>query len=277
MAGQLGLPDRGSGADLQRAAGRHLRQEVDAQAAGYRQGGQSGRYVGLLALSEPRLPDVADRSGRDRDRRRFDRPGNQDFRRQAVHHQRSGHLGQHACGRRGDPPRALYAAGRALRPLDADADHPDAQRYGSLQPRDADAGHQARLQRAGERQLAAGGAGERPVQRSRRLGLGNLRGFGGHHAQQPFDPQLLQEGGLAPLSDGTEPASLDLGPDQRHLLQGHGLEFYRPLAGRPQAQFFHHLRPLVGAEQRLLFLADLDALFPLDGSFGRTGQAPYVA
>ena len=108
-------------------------------------------------------------------------------------------------------------------------------------------------------------------------GSGNVRRFGGHHAQQPLDQELLQEGRMAPLSDGPEPAAVAVGADQRHLLQGVRPEFHRPVAGRQEAQFVHHIGPLLRAEQRLLRMAEEYAVLPHVRSGGRSGQASQLA
>ena len=274
---QLGVRNRRPAAHVRRQQGRHVRQEVDAQASGHRQGDRSRSNVRIVALPEQGLPDVADRTRRNHHRRRLDRHRGQGIRRQAVHHQRSRHHGQPARGRRGDTPRALHPSGRALRPLAAHADYPHARLAGPLQPRSDHARHQTRFERAGERQLAARRAGLRPVQHRRRLGFGNVRRIGGHHAQQPFDQELLQEGRMAPLPDGPEPAAVAVGADQRHLLQGVRPEFHRPVAGRQEAQFVHHIGPLLRAEQRLLRMAEEYAVLPHVRSGGRSGQASQLA
>ena len=82
---------------------------------------------------------------------------------------------------------------------------------------------------------------------------------------------------MASLPDGAEPEVLDLGADQRNLLQGAGHELHRPVAGRAQAQLVHAVGTPLGTEQRLLFLADLHAALPHDGRRRRSGQAPTVA
>lgn len=111
--------------------------------------------IRVVALSERRLPDVADRTRRDDHRPGLDRHRSQGLRRQAVHHQRSRHHGQSARRRRGDPPRAGHPSGRTLQPRAADAHHPPAGFDGTLQPRGHHARHQARFERAGQHQLAA--------------------------------------------------------------------------------------------------------------------------
>ena len=82
---------------------------------------------------------------------------------------------------------------------------------------------------------------------------------------------------MAPLSDGPEPAAVAVGADQRHLLQGVRPEFHRPVAGRQEAQFVHHIGPLLRAEQRLLRMAEEYAVLPHVRSGGRSGQASQLA
>lgn len=145
-------------------------------------------------------------------------PRNQDFRGQAVHNQQCRNHGQQPCGRRGDSPRTLYPSGRTLQPRAADADHPYSRRNAALQRGGYHAGHQTGVERTRGHQLASRREGVRPVQHRRRLGFGNVRGFGRNHAQQPFYPQFLQEECVATLPDGSEPASVDFGTDQRYVL-----------------------------------------------------------
>ncbi len=140
------------------------------------------------------------------------------FEGKALYRQRGGHIGQYARRRRSDPPRALCTSGRSLQPRHAHADHTHPHVDGALRRRERHARRQAREQRAGRCQLASGREGERPVQYRRRLGLGNVRRFDRRHAQQPLSAQLLQEGRLAPLPFGTEPAPLDFGTEQRYIL-----------------------------------------------------------
>ena len=92
--------------------GRHLRQKVDAQTTGHRQGNRPRSDVRLVALPEQRLPDVADRTRRDDHRNGLDRHRGQGIRGQAVPDQRGGHHGQPARRRRSHPPRAAHLPGR---------------------------------------------------------------------------------------------------------------------------------------------------------------------
>ena len=262
MGRQLGLRNQRPAADVRREQGRHLRQKVDAQTTGHRQGNRPRGDVRLVALPEQRLPDVADRTRRDDHRPGLDRHRGQGIRGQAVPDQRGGHHGQPARRRRGHPPRAAHLSGRTLRPLAADADHPHARFDGAFQPRNDHARHQTGIRPACQRQLAARGAGIRPVQHRGRLGFRYVRGFGRHHAQQPFGQKFLQKRRMAPLPDGTEPASVVIGPDQRYLLQGLCPEFHRPVARRQETQLVHDLGAFLRAEQRLLRMAEEYAVFP---------------
>ena len=88
---------------------------------------------------------------------------------------------------------------------------------------------------------------------------------------------FFKKGAWRPYPMGAEPEVLDLGADQRNLLQGAGHEFHRPVAGRAQTQLVHAVGTPLGTEQRLLFLADLHAALPHDGRRRRSGQAPAVA
>ena len=133
---------------------------------------------------------------------------------------------------------------------------------GAFQPRNDHARHQTGIRPACQRQLAARGAGIRPVQHRGRLGFRYVRGFGRHHAQQPFGQKFLQKRRMAPLPDGTEPASVVIGPDQRYLLQGLCPEFHRPVARRQETQLVHDLGAFLRAEQRLLRMAEEYAVFP---------------
>jgi len=66
---QLGVRNRRPAAHVRRQQGRHVRQEVDAQASGHRQGDRSRSNVRIVALPEQGLPDVADRTRRNHHRR----------------------------------------------------------------------------------------------------------------------------------------------------------------------------------------------------------------
>ncbi len=83
--------------------------------------------------------------------------------------------------------------------------------------------------------------------------------------------------GPGALPDGPEPAAVDLGPDQRHLLQGVRPEFHRPVAGRPETQLVHHLGAHLRTERRLLYLAERHTLFPHVRRGSRSGQASQLA
>lgn len=70
---------------------------------------------------------------------------------------------------------------------------------------------------------------------------------------------------------------LSLGADQRYVLQGLRVQFHRPLDGRQETQLVHPLGTLLGAEQRLLRMADQYAVFPDLRRRRRSGQASELA
>ncbi len=200
-----------------RAEGRRLRQEVDAQASGIRQGGKPRGDVRIVALPEQRLSGLADRASRDSCRTRLDRSGKYASSRAALYRQRGwAYLGNMRVARRSESARApmyvpgdLYNRAMSCRTIRTLMSMDTSTRRNSC-PTSSREGNEL----VDDQNWPLVEKATRPVQYRRRAGSETFVGSDRRHAQQPLAAQLLQEGRLAPLPFGTEPAPLDFGTEQ---------------------------------------------------------------
>lgn len=154
--------------------------------------------MSVSSLYRTRLPDVADRTRRNHHRRRSIDIEVKVFGK-AVYHQRSRHHGHQRVDDEVICRLPVRAILRDRLPLAAD--HPHVGHWAILQPRS----DHARASNPFRTMVNANWlVKSRPPTSSTSpaAGFGNVRRIGGHHAQQPFDQELLQEGRMAPYPMG---------------------------------------------------------------------------